>query len=109
MKNWIETHGARLFGVTTLTPRKHDAADFYDIHVTTLRGALEAAYTAGRDARSAELASNGGRATSPRKARTSKRNGKAGGRPVGIPNVCPTCKAGYRSLTHAVTCKGGAV
>lgn len=109
VKEWIETNGARLLGVTTLTPavtRQRSGVDYHDVHVTTLRQALEAAYTAGYDARSAGLASAGGRAVSPRKARTSKRNGKAGGRPRGGSNRCKECGGGYSSLMHSTVCKG---
>ena len=99
---WIKHNGASLLGVLTLDERIGDALNYPEIHVSTLRRALAAAWDACNSARAAVA----GRGTSPKKARGARRNGKLGGHAAGTPHRCPVCAAGYNSLTHAVTCKG---
>jgi hypothetical protein len=49
----IAAIAARILGIDTLETRHRDALDFYDLSVSGLRRALEAAYQAGRAARTA--------------------------------------------------------
>jgi hypothetical protein len=42
---------AKKLGLETLEERKRDCLDFYDLHVTSIKDALEAAYEAGKNSK----------------------------------------------------------
>lgn len=51
MKKELEDIAKKFFRVTTLETRNSDRLDFHDIAVWNMRGALEAAYEAGKKAK----------------------------------------------------------